>query len=197
MITVVIAALNLIRHGGFINSLKADHFAEFTFRFPVLEIGAVILITFAAGEGLHTLISEKRSSVRNPMMITIGVLGIIIAVMGVYYVSGSGLKYGDDKVRYGEGAFPYAVHTVAYEDVAIYQLNGYYHSFYYSTKDRMTYYEYSGNAYAIADDEGHYFEYGVLAEDSADYKKLMEILEKYNKEILPMNTVEDIAADEN
>ncbi|MDE5995995.1 MAG: hypothetical protein K2G56_03665, partial [Eubacterium sp.] len=51
------------------------------------------------------------------------------------------------------------------------------------------------NAYAISDGNGNYYDYGELLEGGKAETKLKEIAEKYNKEIVEIDTIDELDSD--
>ena len=51
------------------------------------------------------------------------------------------------------------------------------------------------NSYAISDSNGNYYDYGELEAGGAAETKLKEIAEKYNKEIVEIETIDELDSD--
>ncbi|MDE6111282.1 MAG: hypothetical protein K2F65_05135, partial [Eubacterium sp.] len=89
-------------------------------------------------------------------------------------------------VRYSGDTF-FEVIDVNYEDLEIYKVKGFYDD---EEDDEYTLNE---NAYAISDGNGNYYDYNEIEEGGAVETKLKEIAEKYNKEIVEINSIQDLS----
>ncbi len=91
------------------------------------------------------------------------------------------IGYYDDHVRFINKSFNYA--DVQYENLQIYKIKG----------EKGSNYEYE-NAYAVSDENtGYYFELGEVDPNGKTQKKLNEIAEQYNIEIIVIESINDLS----
>lgn len=116
--------------------------------------------------------------------------GILITVVALFlFICGfNDIGYYDTYVRYNSDV-SFGITDVNYEDLKIYKVK-----FIYDgdevDEDKLIKYE---NAYAISDGNGNYYDYGELIKDGKTETKLKEIAEKYNKEIIEIDSLRDIS----
>ena len=93
------------------------------------------------------------------------------------------IGYYDTHVKYNSTTV-FEIIDVNYEDLEIYKIK-----YIYDEDDE---YAETENAYAISDGNGNYYDYGELLKGGETETKLKEIAEKYHKEIVELNSIEDL-----
>ncbi len=103
-----------------------------------------------------------------------------------FFVSFDGVGYYDDFVRFTEQSSYFKTVDVSYEELEIYRVQ-------YDYVGRHNSYQPVENSYIIADGSGNYYNYGELNPNGKTQAKLNEIAEKYNKEIIEVESVDYIS----
>ena len=113
--------------------------------------------------------------------------GIFVFLLGIasFFASVEDVGYYDNYVKFPIGIF--GVGDVNYEDLEIYKVKGYY--------DGDDEYVLNENEYAISDNKGNYYSIGEVAPGGKAETKLKEIAEKYNKEIVEIDTIDELNSD--
>lgn len=183
--------LNLLRFKGVIDWFYVSHFFGISSSVPFGKIAMALILPYVIAEAFgkafwrETTPKDPRGTKAMTSLVLLLLLTALIIVMN----SASGIKFYEDKAAFGGRKEALIIREVRYEDLEIYQVEEYeFHlpSKYYHSKD---YYPYNGNAYAVSDGKGHYFDFGVLSEDDAMYQQLMDIAEQYDKEIKPIQHI--------
>lgn len=90
-----------------------------------------------------------------------------------------GIGYYNDYVKFNNSSVCFKTVDVKYEDLSIYKVH-------YDDKKPVE------NAYVIADGKGNYYNYGEIEPDGKIQQKLNEIAEKYHKEFIDAESIDDI-----
>lgn len=105
----------------------------------------------------------------------------VAAVILLFSISAAGIGYYEDSVKfYNISSFELC--HISYENIEVCKIQGYYED------DEFIEYE---NAYAIFSGDKSY-ELGEVAPDGQTQKKLNEIVQKYNKEIKEIKSIEEL-----
>lgn len=102
-----------------------------------------------------------------------------------FFVLFDGVGYYDDYVRFTEQSSYFKTVDVSYEELEIYRVQ-------YDYVGRHNNYQPVENSYIIADGNGNYYNYGEINPNGKTQAKLNEIAEKYNKEIIEVESVDYI-----
>lgn len=115
-------------------------------------------------------------------------ISALVLIGGIFFFIGSveDIGFYDTYVRYNSD-ISFGVTDVRYEDLEIYKVN-----FVYDEDDELIECE---NAYAISDGKGNYYDYGELLTGGKAETRLKEIAEKYNKEIVEIETIDTLYSD--
>lgn len=119
----------------------------------------------------------------------------LLVILPIWFTVISGVGFYDGSVKFADDENRFRLCCAEYEDMEIYELEGYFFKFpngAYSTAPE--YYRYKNKAYCITDGEGHYFDLGELEENSRAYKKIAEISKQYGKEIKTVKSDYDLGA---
>ncbi len=109
--------------------------------------------------------------------VVIAVILILFALFD-FVVSFGGIGYYDDYVKFSDSS-SFKIVNIEYENLNIYKVQ-------YDDKKPVE------NAYIIADDNGNYYNYGELDPNGETQQKLNEIAEKYDKEIIEVESIDYI-----
>lgn len=109
--------------------------------------------------------------------VVIAVILILFALFD-FVVSFGGIGYYDDYVKFSDSS-SFKIVNIEYENLNIYKVQ-------YDDKKPVE------NAYIIADDNGNYYNYGELDPNGETQQKLYEIAEKYDKEIIEVESIDYI-----
>ncbi len=180
--------LNLLRFKGVIDWFYVSHFFGISSSVPFGKIAMALVLPFVIAKAVCNALWRPPTpkDPRGTKAMTSLVLLLLFTALIIVMNSASGIKFYEDKAAFGGGKEALIIREVRYEDLEIHQVEEYeFHlpSKYHHSKD---YYPYNGNAYAVSDGKGHYFDFGVLGEDDAMYQRLMDIAEQYDKEIKPI-----------
>lgn len=116
----------------------------------------------------------------------IGAIIIPIVVFLLFIYKFNDVGYYDTYVRYNNNLI-FGTTDVNYEDLEIYKVK-----YIYDEDDELIECE---NAYAISNGNGNYYDYGEVEKGGKTETKLKEIAEKYNKEIIEIDTIDELDSD--
>lgn len=183
--------LNLLRFHGVIDRLYVSHLFSFSSVVPITKIAMALIMPYVIAEAFGKALWREPTlkDPRGTKAATTLVLLLLFTALLIVTNSANGIKFDEDKVAFGGGRESIFIREASYEELEIYQVKEY--EFHLPSKYHSAnhYYPYNGNAYAVSDGKGHYFDFGVLSEDDAMYQQLMDIAEQYHKEIKPIQHV--------
>lgn len=187
---VIILIIHFAVYGSLSALFSARHIFGFSFNFPILEIVLWLTISFILFGILDTCLNHDIK--KSPKKITALILAALIVVAGTYYVSISGFSFSDNGIKFKDDGGIFKTYSAQYDDTEIYRVKGYKYHVPYPGNQLFDYYEYDNNAYVITDGKGHYFEFGEISPSGKIQSKLNEIVDKYNKQIKTINSVEEL-----
>lgn len=108
------------------------------------------------------------------------VIAVILILFAFFdfAISFDGIGYYDDCVKFSDSS-SFKIVNAEYENLNIYKVQ-------YDDKKPVE------NAYIIADDNGNYYNYGEIDPNGETQQKLYEIAEKYDKEIIEVESIDYI-----
>lgn len=116
--------------------------------------------------------------------IIINVICIVLAVSGVLFTSLVNIGFYDDSVKFADDN-SLKLCSVSYDDIVVYKPLGYFN-------DNDEYIKYD-NAYVVSDGKNHIYEIGEIMRDGETQKYIDGIVTNYNKEIIEIDSIGDIA----
>lgn len=122
---------------------------------------------------------EKYRNPKNPELQRLAFALLYFAFSVIILINvADGIGYYDDYVKFSDSS-SFKIVNAEYENLSIYKVQ------YYDKKPVE-------NAYIIADDNGNYYKYGEIDPNGETQQKLYEIAEKYDKEIIEVESIDYI-----
>ena len=161
----------------------------------VIEINMLFgkkLVVKSMPEDMKNLAAEtyQKDACENPgkfdkVVKVIFVIVLPIVVICSFLTSFDDVGYYETYVKYSCNT-EFKIVDVNYEDLEIYKVK------YDYDEDEEDEFVETENYYAISDGKGNYYDYGELEKGGKTETKLKEIAEKYNKEIVEIDSVEEL-----
>lgn len=116
----------------------------------------------------------------------VGAVLLAIAIIGIVIFSINNIGFYDDYCKFSD-SHNILISKVAYEDLTLCKVDGY-----YAQNDARTYYEYDGNAYALVTDDGKSYDLGLVSDEFEDM-----LFEHFGNKYVEARSLEDILIDTN
>lgn len=138
---------------------------------------------------------EKYKNPKNPELQRL-VFALLYCAFSVFILINvvDGIGYYDDYVKFSDSS-SFKIVDAEYENLNIYKVQYDYVDSYNTYRHyavRHSTYKPVENSYIIADDNGNYYNYGELDPNGETQQKLNEIAEKYDKEIIEVESIDYI-----